>query len=209
MKLNILRRLFDELGKGEPLSPCCNAVVWQDRSTCIQCGGIVPMPFYFASNKPIPDELAILHEKKLRASLPVSTAIAARIAVPLLVLLCCLSGCETTRVSNISHRFRARVTFYHPHEDKWGRRTANGHQANEGRTVAAGWWAPFGGRVQIPQLKGVVGTGNFVVEDRGRDVENNKAAHGLMPVVDVFVATRAKYRYCKAHCSPVMEVLMP
>lgn len=123
------------------------------------------------------------------------------------LLCCCLSGCGTM-VSTVPHRFRARVTFYHPHEDHWGSRTACGRRANEGRTVAAGRWASFGEPVRIPALRGVVGE-NFIVEDRGRDVERAKASRGALPVIDVYVATRAKYRYCRAHVPPVLEVLIP
>jgi hypothetical protein len=204
LKLPPIRRLFDEQGKGEPLSPCCNAVVFQDFSSCTACGNIVDMPFYFASRKEIPDEKAIVKERELRAKFPKGTAVVGLISI---LLLCCLSGCET--VPKKSHSFRARVTFYHPHEDKWGTRTASGHRAHEGRTVAAGWWAPFGERLQIPQLHGVVGDGNFVVEDRGGAVEKAKASRGALPVVDVFVASRQKYRRCRDNCAPVMEVSMP
>jgi hypothetical protein len=124
------------------------------------------------------------------------------------LLCCCLSGCGTvtTRTPRV---FRARITFYRPGEDRYGVRTASGHRAHEGRTIAAGWWAPYGLKVMIARLKGVVGNGNFVVEDRGRDVERMKASKGTLPVVDVFVASRAKYRRCVRSCESVMDVLLP
>ncbi len=70
MKLAPIRKLFEELGKGEPLSPCCAAVVFQDFSTCIACGNIVAVPMYLVSSKPLPDAVAIEKEKQLRAALP-------------------------------------------------------------------------------------------------------------------------------------------
>jgi hypothetical protein len=126
-----------------------------------------------------------------------------------LCLCCCLSGCGTVAVGTHAHVFRTRVTFYHAREDRFGAHTASGVRATEGRTVAAGRWLPFGKQVIIPQLRGIVGTGQFVVEDRGRDVERKKASHGILPVVDVFVSSRAKYLYCRNYCAPVMEVLLP
>lgn len=82
LKLPTVRRIFDELGKGEPLSPCCGATVFQDFSTCINCGNIVAMPFYFISTKPIPDELAIEREAGLRAAFPKGLALVALVDVP-------------------------------------------------------------------------------------------------------------------------------
>jgi hypothetical protein len=73
-QLNAIRKLFDELGKGEPLSPCCAATVFQDFSTCVNCGNIVPVPMYLASNKPVPDGIAIEKEKQLRTMLPVGSS---------------------------------------------------------------------------------------------------------------------------------------
>ena len=77
----------------------------------------------------------------------------------------------------------ARVTAYNPYEKdrvrvrhgrrcvwrwiRWGRRTASGVRAIEGITLAAPKQIPFGTRVSFPQLRGVVGTGEFVVQDRG------------------------------------------
>ncbi len=40
-------------------------------------------------------------------------------------------------------------------------------RAIEGITLAAPKQIPFGTRVSFPQLRGVVGTGKFVVQDRG------------------------------------------
>lgn len=74
----------------------------------------------------------------------------------------------------------ARVTVYDPFEtDKvrirrhwrrvcWGRRTSLGVRAIEGVTLAAPARMPFGTKVVIPKLKGLVGDGKFIVQDRGK-----------------------------------------
>jgi hypothetical protein len=103
---------------------------------------------------------------------------------------------------------RARITFYHPHEDKWGTKLATGGQAQEGRTIAAARSFPFGMCIEIPKLAGVCGDGKFVVEDRGRDVQSAKAGHGL-PVFDIYVATRQRYNWCRKFLPPIMEVVIP
>lgn len=81
-KITTVRKLFDELGKGEPASACCNDTVFQDFSTCTNCGKLVSMPFYFVSTKPLPDELAIAKETMLRALVPKGAALVCLVPVP-------------------------------------------------------------------------------------------------------------------------------
>lgn len=95
-----------------------------------------------------------------------------------------LIGCETLPTQRHSkYKGIARVTAYNPYEkDKirirrgrrfvwrwmqWGRRTASGIRATQGVTCAAAKKFPIGTKVYFPQLNGVIGNGNFVVQDRG------------------------------------------
>jgi 3D (Asp-Asp-Asp) domain-containing protein len=164
--------------------------------------------FYFRSQMPFSSA------RRATVSTPSSRGRSSRRApisknIGLLLLLCFICGCGTAPLNyGKSSRSRARITFYHPHEDKWGSRIATGGRAVEGKTVAAARVLPLGTPVEIPKLAGVVGTGNFVVEDRGRDVERAKAGHGL-PVIDVYVSSRRRYNWCRKFLPPVMELVLP
>ena len=70
MSVAAMRNLFTE-----PMSACCGATV--HNGTCCHCGNAVAVPFYFASSKPIPDELAIKQEARMRPLFPVGWAVAA------------------------------------------------------------------------------------------------------------------------------------
>jgi 3D (Asp-Asp-Asp) domain-containing protein len=93
-----------------------------------------------------------------------------------IVAICLLlAGCETvkqgTRGSSTTYK---RVTFYHRFEDRFGARTSIGRRAIEGVTVAAPKNVPFGSKLFIPDLAGKIGTGHFVVQDRGRKVVGDR-----------------------------------
>ena len=91
----------------------------------------------------------------------------------------------------------ARITYYTP-ESPYGKRVAwsKVKAAKEGITIAAHPKLPFGTRVEIPELKGVVGNGStFVVQDRGPAVTSKKASRGKTDVIDVFVNSNKKLRY--------------
>lgn len=105
-------------------------------------------------------------------------------------------GAEKRTVSGVQcKKIMARVTFYHPHEDKWGSRIASSNgRAKEGRTIAAEKAFPFYQKIQIESLAGKVGDGHFNVEDRGTAVEKRKASRGQYPVFDVFVQNRKKMK---------------
>lgn len=101
------------------------------------------------------------------------------------------AGCT---VAPLNRAQLARVTFYSKGEDKYGSRIAIGGHAVEGRTVAMEKTIPFGTPVVIPLLRGVVGGGEFVCEDRGKDVNRRKASYGQYPVIDVYCANPKKRR---------------
>jgi hypothetical protein len=124
--------------------------------------------------------------------------------LPLLLLLIAggLTGCETTSAKAPRH-VRARVTFYNPHEDKYGSKIAIGGRAHEGTTMAAPSCMPFGLQVNVPQLRGHVGTGNFVIQDRGSALE--KAYRRGQLRLDVYVSTRAKLAQCRRGLPEYME----
>ncbi len=103
-------------------------------------------------------------------------------------------------------KHRARITFYHGHEDKWGSRTASGKRAKEGVTVAAAKNIPFNTPIVIPALLPLIGHEEFVVEDRGSAVTSMKASHGKTPVFDVFVSSLKKMQWLKKIAPEYMEV---
>lgn len=127
----------------------------------------------------------------------------------LLCLFCgvILTGCESGYAlrSNAKKAY-ARVTFYNPHEDRFGSRVACGGRAHEGETMAAPAVFAFDTRVNVPALCGHVGNGNFVIQDRGTALERAYRRGQLR--LDVYVASRAKMaRLC--HDMPeYMEVEM-
>jgi 3D (Asp-Asp-Asp) domain-containing protein len=108
--------------------------------------------------------------------------------LPLIAALS-LSGCaEVATTSRPATHTIARITYYSAHEDKFGSRTANGGRAHEGVTCAAAPWHPFGTKVIIPKLAGLVGEGKFVVQDRGSAVTSERASHQRAEVFDIFLA---------------------
>ena len=91
---------------------------------------------------------------------------------------------------------QCRVTYYSPHQDYWGWRNAcpNTKRSVRGVTVAAHPKYPFGTRIYIPELAGVIGDGNFIVQDRGTAVTKKKASRGQTEVIDVFVRNNSEIR---------------
>jgi 3D (Asp-Asp-Asp) domain-containing protein len=102
---------------------------------------------------------------------------------------------------------RARVTFYHPCK-RWGSKVASPKvkYAKEGVTVAASKKIPFGTKVVIPELEGIVGDGNFVVQDRGSAVDSKRASKGKAPVIDVFVSSASKVNRYKTLVPDYLEI---
>ncbi len=90
----------------------------------------------------------------------------------------------------------ARITYYTPASPD-GKRVAwsKVKAAKEGITIAAHPKLPFGTKVEIPELEGVVGNGHtFIVQDRGSAVTSRKASRGKTDVIDVFVNSEQKLR---------------
>jgi 3D (Asp-Asp-Asp) domain-containing protein len=87
----------------------------------------------------------------------------------------------------------ARITYYTP-ASPYGDKVAcqKTKRAKEGITVAAHPKLPFGTRVEIPDLKGIIGNGSFIVQDRGSAVTSKKASYGKTDVIDVFVNSNQK-----------------
>ncbi|MCK5870175.1 MAG: hypothetical protein KAG45_05975 [Methyloprofundus sp.] len=96
-------------------------------------------------------------------------------------------------------KIRARITYYSVGQDKYGSRNADpsSKRSKIGVTVAAHPKFKFGTKLSIPGLKGIVGDGNFVVQDRGGAVTRKVASKGKHYVFDVFVtpSQRRKYMY--------------
>lgn len=123
----------------------------------------------------------------------------------LVVAIACLLwvvGCETIVRPPPAHS-KKRITYYHRFEDRFGSRTAIGVRAKEGVTIAAPRSVAFGQRYFIPDLAGKIGTGHFIVQDRGRCVKGDR--------IDIYIeaATRlqAKKRMRQLMClQPYLEV---
>lgn len=96
---------------------------------------------------------------------------------------------------NISQpiKHKARITYYSVGQDKWGDKVAcpKTPRAKEGITIAAHPDFKFGTKIRIPRLKGIIGDGDFVVQDRGSAVTKKRASKGNAYVFDVFVKSKS------------------
>lgn len=83
---------------------------------------------------------------------------------------------------------RARITYYDCSQDQWGSRVScqKTPRAKLGITVAAHPDFDFGQKIYIPELKGVIGDGHFIVQDRGSAVTKKKASKKLGYVFDIY-----------------------
>ena len=92
-----------------------------------------------------------------------------------------------------SQVYTARITYYSA-DGIWGNRVAHHgcKRAKEGVTVAAHPNFKFNTKLYIPELKGKIGDGNFIVQDRGTAVTSKKASRGKAYVFDIYVASRSK-----------------
>lgn len=86
---------------------------------------------------------------------------------------------------------RARITYY-----SMGQQVAWSKQKRGIPFVscAAHPRFPFGTKVSIPALRGKVGSGEFVVHDRGPAVTSRKASSGKTAVIDIYVGSKANVR---------------
>ena len=89
--------------------------------------------------------------------------------------------------------YTARITYY-TNDIKWGNKVAcqTSKIATEGTTVAAHPDFKLGTKVFIPDLKGTLDDGVFVVQDRGTAVTKKKASNGRAYVFDVYVKNDEK-----------------
>lgn len=104
----------------------------------------------------------------------------------------------------------ARITYYCASEDgKWKNKVSDQRvkYARYGTTVAACPSVPFGTKVVIPKLRGIIDDGQFVVQDRGSAVTSKKASGGKLPVIDVYVRSREEMRSLARKLPRYMEVL--
>jgi hypothetical protein len=94
------------------------------------------------------------------------------------------------KVEQKRRHYRARITYYNP-DSSWGSKVAcqKTKKAIKGVTIAAHPDFKYGTKVSIPGLAGVVGDGNFVVQDRGPAVTKKSASGGQGYVFDVYVNT--------------------
>ena len=108
-------------------------------------------------------------------------------------LLLCLS-----LSAEASEKFLARVTYYEPRACVYGNVTSTGRYAVEGVTCAVDPRViPYGSRVRVEALDGVVGDGCFVAQDTGSAVKSRKASRAWgsrAPVVDIYVSSDKKLR---------------
>jgi hypothetical protein len=105
--------------------------------------------------------------------------------------------------------YRARVTYY-SNDGIWGNRVAcqKAKTAKEGISVAAHPNFKFGTMLTIPALKGIVGDGEFVVQDRGPAVTRKVAARGKTYVFDVYVSSFAKIHKLKTQVPDYVDVIV-
>lgn len=106
-------------------------------------------------------------------------------------------------------KVRARITYYSPCST-WGSQVAcqKTDRAKRGVTVAAHPRFEFGTRIRIPKLEGVVGNGEFIVQDRGSAVTSKKASRGTAYVFDVFVPSSAEVARLARTEPEYMEVIV-
>jgi hypothetical protein len=127
--------------------------------------------------------------------------------LPCLVFLCSCAAVPQGAHGKKPRREKVRLTVYHGHEDRFGNRIASSNHARavQGVTVAAEKAIPFGTPIEIPALAPVIGSQWFTCQDRGSAVERRRASHGQYMVIDVYVASRQLYRWCRRNLPELME----
>lgn len=114
---------------------------------------------------------------------------------------------KSTSEPEYSKEYTARITYYST-DSKWGDRVAcqRSKRAKEGVTVAAHPDFKFGTKVYIPGLKGKIGDGTYIVQDRGGAVTSKKASRGKAYVFDIYVSSHSKIRRFAHSQSEYMKV---
>lgn len=112
--------------------------------------------------------------------------------------LCARASACSAPLRETPRRFTARVTYYEPRSCPYGAVTSTGRYPVEGVTVAVDpRLIPYGSRVYIGELRGLVGDGWFFAQDTGSAVKSRKAARAWgsrAPVVDVYLASPKRLR---------------
>lgn len=121
----------------------------------------------------------------------------------ILLMSCLVMSCANATTNKKAQEvYTARITYYST-DRKWGNKVAcqRSKYAKEGITVAAHPNFKFGTRIYIPGLKGNLGDGHFVIQDRGSAVTSKKASRGKAYVFDIYVTSHSKIRKF-AHSKP-------
>jgi len=126
----------------------------------------------------------------------------------ILLISCVVMSCSYAMSSKKTQEvYTARITYYST-DRKWGNRVAcqSSKYAKEGITVAAHPKFKFGTEIYIPGLKGKLGDGHFVIQDRGSAVTSKKASRGKAYVFDIYVNSHSKVRKFAHSSSEYMKV---
>jgi hypothetical protein len=125
------------------------------------------------------------------------------------LIICAALLCVSSLSPAKETTYKARVTYYST-DKKWGNRVAcqKAKFAKEGVSVAAHPQFKFGTKVKIPALAGVVGDGNFIVQDRGPAVTKKSASNGKALVFDVYVSSHAMIQKLKTKVPDYVDVIV-
>jgi len=109
----------------------------------------------------------------------------------ILILLVSTTAADQKNENDKPKHYKARVTYYNP-DSYYGSKVAcqKTKRATKGVTVAAHPDFKFGTKIIIPSLSGIVGDGNFVVQDRGTAVTKKVASKGKGYVFDVYISNK-------------------
>jgi 3D (Asp-Asp-Asp) domain-containing protein len=134
--------------------------------------------------------------------------------ISIFFIISCLCSCsaiekEQTQKPSALQKIKARITYYYP-QAPFGKKVSdqNTKVAKKGITVAAHPDFKFGTKIIIPNLKGKVGNGTFIVQDRGSAVTKKKASKGKGYVFDVFVDNRKDMNILQHKSPEWMEVFV-
>lgn len=128
------------------------------------------------------------------------------ILISIVAMLCLIPSCSVANEKVEQEYFLARITFY-TDCPIYGKKTASQRIAEEGTTIAASKNIPFGTQYYIPRLKEWIDTdGKFRVDDRGPEVDSRKASRGKLPVIDIYVDSKAKVRQLGSRKSNIFKV---
>lgn len=125
----------------------------------------------------------------------------------ILASLVCSCAANEKKSESLYKKIKARITYYYP-QKPYGKKVSDTKTkvAKKGVTVAAHPDFKFGTKIIIPGLKGKIGDGSFIVQDRGSAVTKKRAAKGKGYVFDVFVDSSHEMRTVQNKASEWMDV---